>query len=59
MMDFVYIMGQTKLTVFVKMAIQAIHVRKVNYIIQLFCHCIVMWYAMSQSLVKLKEIGTS
>ena len=28
-------------------------------IIQLFGHCIATWYAMSRSLVKLKEIGTS
>ena len=28
-------------------------------IIQLFGHCIATWYAMSQSLVKLTEIGTS
>ena len=41
------------------MAIQAIHVRKVNYIVQLYDHCIVTWYAMPQSLVKLTEIGTS
>ena len=31
----------------------------VSYIIQLFGHCIATWYAMSQSLVKLMEIGTS
>ena len=28
-------------------------------IIQLFVHCNATWYAMSRSLVKLKEIGTS
>ena len=31
----------------------------ISGIIQLFGHCIVMWYAMSRSLVKLTEIGTS
>ena len=30
-----------------------------TFIIQLFGHCIAMWYAMSESLVNLTEIGTS